>query len=80
MSECHDLAEKTLKDHKEIVIKIAEALLERETLTSEEIYAIAEIKQPVYNENGEAVNAEPSEAEEAPKKKRVKKEEKESNE
>ena len=56
ISECHDIAEKTLKDNQEVVIKIAEALLERETLTSEEIYAIAGIKPPVYNETGEAVS------------------------
>ena len=79
ISECHDIAEKTLLDHKDIVIKIAEALLERETLTSEEIYAIADIIPPVYDENGEIVK-ETEEEKPVAKKKKVKKEEKESNE
>ena len=72
ISECHDIAEKTLKENKETVIKIAEALLERETLTSEEIYAIAGITPPVYNENGVTVKEEKAEE--------TKETEKESNE
>jgi cell division protease FtsH len=67
MNECHDAAEKVLKENKDLVIKIAEALLERETLTSEEIYAIAGMEQPVYNEVGEKVEEKPEENKEETK-------------
>ena len=55
INECHEVCEKTLRDNKELVIKIAEALLERETLTSEEIYEIAGMEQPVYDDKGHKV-------------------------
>jgi cell division protease FtsH len=80
ISECHDLAEKTLRDNKEIVINIAEALLERETLTSEEIYAIAQMEPPVYDENGNKLNANKAKEEETSKKKKTKKTEVENQE
>jgi len=80
ISECHDLAEKTLKDNKEIVIKIAEALLERETLTSEEIYAIAGIEAPIYDETGEKVTSEKVQEEAETQKKKTKKSEVENKE
>jgi len=74
INDCHEVCEKTLRENKDLVIKIAEALLERETLTSEEIYEIAGMPQP------EVLKAEDKNGE-APKKASKKvKEEKESNE
>ncbi len=55
INECHEVCEKTLRENKDLVIKIAEALLERETLTSEEIYEIAGMEQPVYDDKGHRV-------------------------
>ena len=80
MKECHDIAEKTLRENKDLVIKIAEALLERETLTSEEIYAIAGMKPPVYDENGEVAKETQEEVTKETKKKVKKEEKEESNE
>ena len=74
INDCHEVCEKTLRENKDLVIKIAEALLERETLTSEEIYEIAGMPQPEVLKGEEKT-------EEAPKKASKKvKEEKESNE
>ena len=56
INECHETCEKTLRDNQDLVIKLAEALLERETLTSEEIYELAGMKQPVFDDKGEVVN------------------------
>ena len=55
INECHEVCEKTLRENKDLVIKIAETLLERETLTSEEIYEIAGMEQPVYDDKGHRV-------------------------
>jgi cell division protease FtsH len=68
INECHEICEKTLRDNKDLVIKIAEALLERETLTSEEIYEIAGMKQPVFDEKGKEIE-EPKEEKTEEKKK-----------
>ncbi len=46
ISECYDRAKKVLTENKDLLIKIAEALLEREVLTSEEIYEIAGMTPP----------------------------------
>ena len=75
INECHEVCEKTLKENKDLVIKIAEALLDRETLTSEEIYEIAGMEQPVYDEKGHRVESEAknTEEEEKPVKKASKK-------
>ena len=59
-----------MRENQDLVIKIAEALLERETLTSEEIYEIAGMPQPEVMK----VNEEQEED------KKVSKKDKESNE
>jgi cell division protease FtsH len=74
INDCHEVCEKTLRENKDLVIKIAEALLERETLTSEEIYEIAGMPQP------EVLKAEEKTEEEPKKASKKVKEEKESNE
>ncbi len=71
--ECHEEATRVLTENKDLVIKIAEALLERETLTSEEIYEIAGMEAPTFDESGEKVEKKVTEMEEV-------KEEKESKE
>ena len=74
INDCHEVCEKTLRENKDLVIKIAEALLERETLTSEEIYEIAGMPQP------EVLKVEEKTEEEPKKTSKKVKEEKESNE
>ena len=69
INECHETCEKTLRDNKDLVIKIAEALLERETLTSEEIYELAGMTPPVFDDKGEIVKG----TEQASEEKKVKK-------
>ena len=86
INECHEVCEKTLKENKDLVIKIAEALLERETLTSEEIYEIAGMEQPVYDDKGHKVETaaevkeEPKETKKTTKKAKVEEKKEESNE
>ena len=46
IDECYAKAKKVITENKDLLIKIAEALLEKETITSEEIYAIAGMEQP----------------------------------
>ncbi len=41
IDECYDKAKTIIEENKELLIKLAEALLEKETLTREEIYEIA---------------------------------------
>ena len=83
INECHEVCEKTLRDNKDLVIKIAEALLERETLTSEEIYEIAGMEPPSYDEKGvkvEETKVEEKPVEQAEKKKKTNEAKNESNE
>ena len=50
IDECYNRAKQVITDNKELLTKIAEALLEREVLTSEEIYEIAGMKDPMSEE------------------------------
>ena len=50
IDECYNRAKDVLTENKELLVKIAEALLEREVLTSEEIYELAGMKQPTLEE------------------------------
>ena len=50
IEECSDRAKQVITENKELLTKIAEALLEKEVLTSEEIYEIAGMKDPMSEE------------------------------
>ena len=50
IEECYNRAKQVINDNKELLINIAEALLEKEVLTSEEIYEIAGMKDPMSEE------------------------------
>jgi cell division protease FtsH len=50
IDECYNRAKTVITENKDILVKIAEALLEREVLTSEEIYELAGMKQPSIDE------------------------------
>ena len=50
IEECYDRAKQVITENKELLTKIAEALLEKEVLTSEEIYEIAGMKDPMSEE------------------------------
>lgn len=47
IEECYSRCRDILTENKELLVKIAEALLEKEVLTSEEIYEIAGMKDPM---------------------------------
>ena len=53
IDECYNRAKQVITENKELLIKIAEALLEKEVLTSEEIYEIAGMKDPMSEEKKE---------------------------
>ena len=62
IDECYNRAKQVITENKDLLVKIAEALLEKETITSEEIYAIAGMKQPSAEDKKEdEVNAEEKE-------------------
>ena len=50
IEECYNRAKQVINDNKELLVNIAEALLEKEVLTSEEIYEIAGMKDPMSEE------------------------------
>ena len=50
IEECYNRAKDVITENKELLTKIAEALLEKEVLTSEEIYEIAGMKDPMSEE------------------------------
>ena len=54
IDECYARAKEVITENKELLIKIAEALLEKEVITSEEIYEIAGMKQPNMDEDAGA--------------------------
>ena len=53
IEECYNRAKQVINDNKELLVNIAEALLEKEVLTSEEIYEIAGMKDPMSEEKEE---------------------------
>ena len=62
IDECYNRAKQVITENKDLLVKIAEALLEKETITSEEIYAIAGMKQPsAEDKKEEEVNVEEKE-------------------
>ena len=67
IDECYNRAKQVITENKDLLVKIAEALLEKETITSEEIYAIAGMEQPSSENKEETAEK---------KTKKVKKEEK----
>ncbi len=58
---CYNRAKEVINANKELLTKIAEALLEKEVITSEEIYEIAGMKDPMSEET-EKVEAKAEEA------------------
>ena len=56
IDECYNRAKQVITENKELLTKIAEALLEKEVLTSEEIYEIAGMKDPMSEEKENQVN------------------------
>ena len=58
INECHDRARQVITDNKDLLVKIAEALLEKEVLTSEEIYELAGMKMPNSDEENAPVQGE----------------------
>ena len=53
IEECYNRAKQVINDNKELLVNIAEALLEKEVSTSEEIYEIAGMKDPMSEEKEE---------------------------
>ena len=72
---CYNRAKEVINANKELLTKIAEALLEKEVITSEEIYEIAGMKDPM-NEDNEKVETKVEEAVVEPKVEKVVEEEK----
>ena len=62
ISECYEKAKQVILENKDLLVKIAEALLEKEVLTSEEIYELAGMKQP--NSENEDTDNKPEEVKE----------------
>ena len=58
IDECYNRAKQVLTENKDLLVKIAEALLEREVLTSEEIYELAGMKEPSSDETSEEIKKE----------------------
>ena len=54
IEECYNRAKQVINDNSELLVKVAEALLEKEVLTSEEIYEIAGMKDPMSEEKEDA--------------------------
>ena len=75
IEECYNRAKQVITENKELLTKIAEALLEKEVLTSEEIYEIAGMKDPM-NEDNEKVETKVEESVVEPKVEKVVEEEK----
>jgi len=76
IEECYSRAKQVINDNKELLTKIAEALLEKEVITSEEIYEIAGMKDPMSEEE-EKKETKIEEVKEDVKTEEVKKEENE---
>ena len=57
IDECYNRAKQVITENKELLTKIAEALLEREVLTSEEIYEIAGMKDPMSEDKEDVKEA-----------------------
>ena len=54
ISECYDRAKTVITENRDLLVKIAETLLEKEVLTSEEIYELAGMKKVDTEEVNEA--------------------------
>ena len=54
IDECYNRAKEVINENKELLTKIAEALLEKEVITSEEIYEIAGMKDPMSETDEES--------------------------
>lgn len=61
VNECHDKAKEVISDHKEELIRIANALMEYETLTAEQIQKVVK-GEPIEDTPADKPADQPAEA------------------